>query len=53
MHPSERGSSTDGGNDFALTMYERLRQRPGSLFFSPFSVRSALCMAESRRPAAY
>lgn len=32
-------------NDFALTLYQQLRQRPGNLFFSPFSVRTALVMA--------
>jgi serpin B len=31
-------------NDFALAMYERLRERPENLFFSPFSLRTALCM---------
>jgi serpin B len=34
-------------NDFALAMYGQLRQRPGNLFFSPFSIRSALGMAHA------
>jgi len=33
------------GNDFAVAMYTHLRQRPGNLFFSPFSMRTALGMA--------
>jgi serpin B len=32
-------------NDFAVALYEQLRQRPGNLFFSPLSVRVALAMA--------
>jgi len=32
-------------NDFALALYGQLRQRPGNLFFSPFSIRTALAMA--------
>jgi serpin B len=31
-------------NDFALAMYGHLRQQPGNLFFSPFSIRAALGM---------
>jgi serpin B len=34
-----------GNNDFALAVYGQLRQRPGNLFFSPFSIRTALGMA--------
>jgi Serpin (serine protease inhibitor) len=37
----------DENNDFALAMYEQLRQQPGNLFFSPFSIRSALSMIEA------
>ncbi|MEE9229510.1 MAG: serpin family protein, partial [Acidobacteriota bacterium] len=37
-------SFADNNNDFALAMYERLRQRSGNLFFSPFSIRTALGM---------
>jgi serpin B len=38
-------SFAEGNNRFALALYERLRQQPGNLFFSPFSIRSALGMA--------
>ena len=31
-------------NDFALAFYGQLLQRPGNLFFSPFSIRAALAM---------
>ena len=40
-------SFADENNDFALAMYEQLRQRPGNLFFSPFGIRAALGMAEA------
>ena len=33
------------GDDFALPLYGQLRQGIGNLFFSPYSVRSALAMA--------
>jgi len=31
-------------NDFAVALYGQLRREPGNLFFSPFSVRTALAM---------
>ncbi len=31
-------------NDFALVLYGQLRQRPGNVFFSPFSIRTAFGM---------
>jgi serine protease inhibitor len=34
-------------NDFALAMYEQLRVRPGNVFFSPFSIRTVLAMAQA------
>jgi serpin B len=34
----------EDNNEFALAMYRQLRQRPGNLFASPFSVRIALAM---------
>jgi serpin B len=34
----------DFDNDFALAMYGQLRDRPGNLFFSPFSIRMAFGM---------
>jgi len=33
-----------GNNGFALDLYARLRGEPGNLFFSPFSIRTALAM---------
>lgn len=38
-------SFDDGSIRFALALYERLRQRPGNLCFSPFSIRAVLGMA--------
>jgi len=32
-------------NDFAVALYGQLLQRPGNLFFSPFSIRTAVGMA--------
>jgi serpin B len=43
--PGGPESFADNSNDFALAMYGHLRQRPGNLFFSPFSLRTALGMA--------
>jgi serpin B len=37
----------EDNNDFAVAMYDYLRQGPGNLFFSPFSVRLALGMAQA------
>jgi serpin B len=45
--PTQReGSRSFAGdnNDFAFALYELLRQQPGNLFFSPFSIRTALAM---------
>jgi serpin B len=42
--PSGPESFAEDNNDFALAMYGQLRQRPGNLFFSPFSIRTALAM---------
>jgi serine protease inhibitor len=41
----DRGSFADNSNEFALAMYSQLRRCPGNLFFSPFSIRTALGMA--------
>ena len=46
-HSSERQSFADDNNDFALAMYGQLRQSPGNLFFSPFSIRTALGMTQA------
>ena len=40
-------SIAEENNDFALALYANLRQRPGNLLFSPFSIRTALCMAQA------
>src|SRR5215813_4609125 len=37
----------DENNDFALAVYAELQRQPGNLFFSPFSIRSALSMIEA------
>ena len=34
----------NGNNAFALDLYQQLKDRPGNLFFSPFSVSAALAM---------
>lgn len=43
--PSGPGALASGNNAFALALYDRLRAKPGNLFFSPFSIRTALAMA--------
>jgi serpin B len=43
--PGELSAFAEHQNDFALTLYGELGSSPGNLFFSPFSVRVALCMA--------
>lgn len=47
MHSFRPGVDSVAGpnNEFALAMFGLLRRDPGNLFFSPFSVRTALCMA--------
>jgi serpin B len=40
-------SFAEDNNDFALALYGTLRQRPGNLFFSPFSIRNALGVAQA------
>ena len=40
-------SFADGNNEFALALYAQLRNRPGNLFLSPFSIRTALAMAQA------
>jgi serpin B len=45
--PSEPASFAAENNDFALAMYGQLRQRPGNLFFSPFSIRTGLGMTQA------
>ena len=45
--PGEPTSLAEGGNGFALAMFKKLGQRPGNLLFSPFSIRTALAMAQA------
>jgi serpin B len=44
VHPDELSAFAEHQNEFALALYGELGRRPGNLFFSPFSVRTALCM---------
>jgi serpin B len=37
-------SAVDGNTAFALDLYQKLKDRPGNLFFSPYSVSTALAM---------
>jgi serpin B len=37
-------SAVDGNTAFALDLYQKLKQRPGNLFFSPYSISTALAM---------
>ena len=41
---SEIKSVVDANNAFALDLYQKLKDKPGNLFFSPYSVSSALAM---------
>jgi len=45
MAPASADRFAADNNAFALAIYEHLRQRPGNLLFSPFSMRGALGMA--------
>lgn len=40
-------SFAEDNNDFALAMYGQLREQPGNLFISPFSIRIALGMTQA------
>jgi len=44
--PIGPASFAEDNNDFALAMYGQLRQQGGNLFFSPFSIRTALSMTQ-------
>ena len=44
--PSGPESFVEDNNSFSLALYGLLRQRPGNVFFSPFSVRTALGMTQ-------
>ena len=43
--PDTVAPSVEDSNEFAVSLYRQLRQRRANLFFSPFSVRTALAMA--------
>jgi len=44
---SEVKSVVDGNSAFALDLYQKLKERPGNLFFSPFSISTALAMTST------
>jgi serine protease inhibitor len=37
-------STVDGNTAFALDLYQKLKEQPGNLFFSPFSISTSLAM---------
>jgi len=43
----EAQAVTDANTAFALDLYARLRTQPGNLFYSPFSISSALAMTSA------
>jgi serpin B len=45
--PGVPESFADDNNDFALAMYGQLREQQGNVFSSPFSIRTALGMAQA------
>jgi serpin B len=47
LRSSGSRSFAEDTNDFGLALYRQLRQHPGNLFFSPFSIRTALGMAQA------
>lgn len=40
----ETKSAVDANNAFALDLYQQFKERPGNLFFSPYSIAAALAM---------
>lgn len=46
-HPAGTTSIVNGNNLFALELYSRLKKEKGNLFFSPYSISSALAMTYS------
>lgn len=44
MKAQEIQSLTDGNNTFALALYKQLKSEPKNLFFSPYSISTALAM---------
>jgi serpin B len=47
VKPTDRSALVSGNNAFALALYAQLEGRKGNLFFSPFSISSALAMTYS------
>jgi serpin B len=43
--PTGSDAFAEDNNSFALPLFEQLRHSPGNLFFSPFSIHTALAMA--------
>jgi serpin B len=41
---NDRGALVRGNNEFAFALYGRLDKKPGNLFFSPYSISTALAM---------
>jgi serpin B len=41
---SELKSTVEGNTAFALDLYQKLKDRPGNLFFSPYSISTSLAM---------
>jgi len=46
-HAPELSALVEANNGFALGLYAHLRQREGNLFFSPYSIHSALAMTSA------
>lgn len=44
---ADRAALVRGNNQFALELYGKLRGKPGNLFFSPYSLSTALAMAHA------
>ncbi len=42
---SAQNALTEGNNKFALELYQKLSPQPGNLFFSPYSISTALALA--------
>ena len=43
----EAKTVVDGNNTFALDLYQKLKDRPGNVFFSPFNISTALAMTSA------
>jgi serpin B len=44
LNPEDFDSVVDGNNQFAVDMYNKLKNNGGNVFFSPYSISSALAM---------